>query len=204
MRRVGAGAALLTLVALLTSGCAAAPVIPGHASSSRTASLEHAGPWADEFRSALDHGVSDSEASMLADGKVTAAELEEAHEGVRRCLADSGLGIEYDPDGGFSLPSLDGKYPNDYFERSDPVLRACEKRYDEYVTFLFEQTRRNPERLDEAEITVPCLQRAGLVGRGYTEEQWRKDYDDDTLPFDWMDEKARQCQLDPLGLWRDG
>ncbi|WIE65446.1 hypothetical protein DEI99_002620 [Curtobacterium sp. MCLR17_036] len=194
----------MVLVVLVASSCAAPPVRPDRSPSGADASLRHAGPWADEFRSALDHGVSDSEASMLSDGKVTAAELEEAHEGVRRCLADSGLGIEYDPDGGFSLQALNGKYPDDYFERSDPVLRACEERYDEYVTYLFEQTRRNPERLDEAEITVPCLQRAGLVDRGYTEEQWRKDYDDDTLPFDWMDEKARQCELDPLGLWRDG
>lgn len=146
--------------------------------------------------------MSDSEASMLADGRVTAEEVETAHEGVRRCLADSGLGIEYDPDGGFSLVSLTGKYPDDYFERSDPVLRACEKRYDQFVTFLFEQTRRNPERLDDAEIIVPCLREAGVVDRDYTTQQWRRDYDADTLPFDSMFGEARQCELDPLGLWR--
>ncbi|WP_144710195.1 hypothetical protein [Curtobacterium pusillum] len=142
------------------------------------------------------------EERILADGSVTPEEVEAAHDRVRRCLADSGLGINYDPDGGFELQSLDGKYPDGFFERSDPILRSCEKRADEYVTYLFEETRRNPERRDDAEITVPCLQAAGLVGKDYSEQQWRDDYDADTLPFDSTSDEAVQCRLDPLGLWR--
>lgn len=183
------------------AGCSATQPQPSGLSRSEV-TLESAGPWTDAFRAALDDGVSPFEERILADGSVTPEEVEAAHERVRRCLADSGLGIDYDPDGGFELESLDGKYPDDFFERSDPILRSCEERADEYVTYLFAETRRNPERRDDAEITVPCLQAAGLVGADYSEQQWRADYDADTFPFDSTSDEAQQCALDPLGLWR--
>ncbi|WP_123937513.1 hypothetical protein [Curtobacterium sp. PhB137] len=189
---------VMAAAVLLLSGCT--PAV--EATNSSDAHLAMAGPWAEEFRAALDDGVSDFEFKVLADGEVTTAELEAAHERVGRCLADSGLRIDYDPDGGFGLESLDGRYPDGFFERSDPILRKCEETADEYVTYLYEETRRNPDRLDDAKITVPCLRRAGLVGPDYTEEQWRKDQDADAFPFDSMGEQAKQCALDPLGLWR--
>ncbi|QSB24207.1 hypothetical protein [Curtobacterium sp. 24E2] len=189
---------VMAAAVLLLSGCT--PAV--EATKSSDAHLAMAGPWAEEFRAALDDGVSDFEFKVLADGEVTTAELEAAHERVGRCLADSGLRIDYDPDGGFGLESLDGRYPDGFFERSDPILRKCEETADEYVTYLYEETRRNPDRLDDAKITVPCLRKAGLVGPDYTEEQWRKDQDADAFPFDSMGEQAKQCALDPLGLWR--
>ncbi|MBT1623226.1 hypothetical protein KK101_11065 [Curtobacterium flaccumfaciens pv. oortii] len=189
---------VMAAAVLLLSGCT--PAV--ETTKSPDAHLEMAGPWAEEFRAALDDGVSDFEFKVLADGDVTTAELEAAHERVGRCLADSGLRIDYDPDGGFGLESLDGRYPDGFFERSDPILRKCEETADEYVTYLYEETRRNPDRLDDAKITVPCLRKAGLVGPDYTEEQWRKDQDADAFPFDSMGEQAKQCALDPLGLWR--
>ncbi|ROP74715.1 hypothetical protein EDF19_0801 [Curtobacterium sp. PhB115] len=195
---------LLGAAALFLAGCTNDSVPAKQSTGKATASLEAAGPRADAFRDAVDSDVSDFEARILSDGRVTPQELESAHEQVRRCLADSGLGIEYDPDGGFSLPALDGEYPDDFFENSDPILRAGEKRFDEYVTFLFEETRRNPQKLDDAKITVACLRGAGLVGADYTERQWRKDYDADTLPFGDFDEAWTACRLDPLGLWREG
>lgn len=195
--------AILSLLAFVTTGCAGAQVggDDDHGSAS-AADLSSAGPWADEFQRALDGDVSRFESRVLADGVVTTAELADTHARVESCLADSGLGIEYDPDGGFALTSADGRYPNGFFERSDPVLRACEARFDEYTTFLFEQTRRNPEKLDDAEITATCLRGAGLVGADYSARQWRTDSDSGELPFPEDDPRWRQCDLDPLGLWR--
>lgn len=203
MTRTRAVLATATVTATIAlAGCSSsAPRVSG-TGVPRHATLEPAGPWVDEFQAALDDGVSEFEGQILADGAVTAEEMAAAHDRVGRCLADSGLAIDYDPDGAFGVESLDGEYPDDFFERSDPVLRSCEKESDEYVTYLFEQTRRNPERRDDAEITVPCLQAAGLVGEDYTDQQWRDDHDADTFPFDSMSESARQCDLDPLGLWR--
>ncbi len=185
---------------LVASGCAGTTA--SDPSQVPKAALESAGPWADDFRAALADDVSPFEARILADGTVSTEELEAAHERVGRCLADSGFGIDYDPDGGFELSSLDDRYPDDFFERSDPVLRACERESDEYVTYLFAETRRNPDRLDDATITVPCLRDAGLVGSDYSEERWRADYDAGSFPFDDTTEAAVQCRLDPLGLWR--
>jgi hypothetical protein len=172
------------------------------ASTSDARSLTATGPWADEFRNALQHGVSSYEAAILRDGEVTPAELEDAHHHVRQCLGESGLDIAYATDGGFELESRDGKYPDDFFEWSDPVLRACEERYDQYVTMLFEETRRNPQKQDEAAITVRCLQKAGLVGKDYSERKWRAEYDAGVFSFPEYDVAAKQCTLDPLGLWR--
>jgi hypothetical protein len=194
-------ALVVVAVACWMSGCTRAEVSqPDHEAS---ASLRDAGPWEDDFREALASGVSDYEASILEDGRVTASELEDAHDHVRSCLTDSGLDINYFPDGGFELLARSGRYPDGFFERSDPVLGACEKRYDEYVTMLFEETRRNPEKQDDAKITVACLRRAGIVGKDYTERRWRSEYDEGVFSFDDSDPRARQCDLDPLGLWRD-
>ncbi|WP_420363739.1 hypothetical protein AABM26_05295 [Curtobacterium aetherium] len=198
----GVAIVMAAVVTLLSSGCARAtgPQLTGAASDP---ALAHAGPWADEFREALGAGISSYEEKILADGQITTAEVEDVHGRVRACLADAGLGIEYDPDGGFDVLSLDGKYPDDFFDRSDPVLRACEKQYDEYVTMLFEESRRNPEKRDEATITVACLRRAGVVGKDYTERKWRAESDSGLVSFDEYDERAQQCRLDPLGLWRE-
>jgi hypothetical protein len=197
--RSTAGATVLLLV---LSGCSAVRVAPSDPAGQRVDGVDLVGPWADEFERALDSDVSHFESRVLSDGVVTTAELADTHARVESCLADSGLGIEYDPDGGFALTSADGRYPDGFFERSDPVLRACEARFDVYTTFLFEQTRRNPEKLDDAQITVTCLQGAGLVGADYSARQWRADSDSGELPFPEDDPRWRQCDLDPLGLWR--
>jgi len=194
-------AATAVASALLLSSCSA-PAERHEPDRSDGASLQSAGPWKADFREALRGGVSRYEAAILEDGRVTSAELEDAHAHVQRCLSTSGLHIAYDPDGGFALESVDGKYPDDFFERSDPVLRACEKRYDEYVTMLFQETRRNPEKRDEAEITVACLRKAGLVGKDYSERQWRKEDETGEYSFPGLDPRAQQCRFDPLGLWR--
>jgi hypothetical protein len=199
--RVAAVVVGAAVVSLVLAGCDQGGE-PRRSRASAVASLDAAGPWSDEFREALEHGVSPYEAKILADGQVTAAEVEDAHGRVSRCLASSGYGIEYDPDGGFDVLALDGKYPDDFFKRSDPVLRACEERYDEYVTMLFAETRRNPEKQDEAKITVACLRRAGLVGKDYSERKWRAEYDAGVFSFDEYEARAQQCRLDPLGLWR--
>ncbi|MFJ6171513.1 hypothetical protein [Curtobacterium sp. NPDC092190] len=167
-------------------------------------SLANAGPWADDFRAALDHGVSGYETKILADGRVTTAEVEDAHEQMGRCLSDSGYTIAYGPDGGFELGRVGGGSPSDDMPRANGVLESCEEHYDQFVTMLFEETRRNPHKQDEAAITVVCLRKAGLVGADYSERKWRDEYDAGSFSFPEFDERAQQCTLDPIGLWRNG
>ncbi|MFJ4295035.1 hypothetical protein [Curtobacterium sp. NPDC089689] len=202
MRRLRGGLASAAVVcALMLPGCSGVTTNSPSPHPGRS-ELKASGPWADDFRAALDDDVSDFESNVLSDGVVTPEELEATHDRVQRCLADSGFGIDYDADGGFALRALDERYPDDFFERSDPVLRACEQQSDEYITYLFGETRRNPDRLDEAKITVSCLRTAGLVGDDYSEQRWRSDQSAGAFPFDETADAAVQCRLDPLGLWR--
>ena len=195
-------AIVVVVVACSMSGCTRAEVSQPDRRAS--ASLRDAGPWEDDFREALASGVSDYEASILEDGRITASEVEDAHDRISRCLADSGYTINYSADGGFEIGSLRGGAPSNDMTRTNSVLEACEKRYDESVTMLFQETRRNPEKQDEAKIAVACLRRAGIVGKGYTERKWQSEYDDGVFSFNDSDPRAQQCDLDPLGLWRDG
>lgn len=201
--RAEAVLAAAAVVSLLLAGCSA-DKSSNAARSTDDASLEHAGPWAEDFRDALAHGVSDYEAGILSDGQVTTAEVEDAHDRISRCLEDSGYTITYSADGGFEIGSLRGASPSNDMTRTNAVLEACEKRYDEYVTMLFQETRRNPEKQDEAKITVACLRKAGIVGKAYTERKWQSEYDSGVFSFNDSDPRAQQCDLDPLGLWRDG
>lgn len=194
-------AAAVTAAAVLVALVGCADPQPAGTSRPEAADLELSGPWADVFAEALDESESAVEREILADGVVTSTELEQAHDGVRRCLADSGLAVDYSPDGGFELTDLDGDAPDMPFERSDAALQACETRFDSWVTFLFEQVRRNPERLDEGTIQVRCLADAGLVDPSYGRDDWEADDESGTFPFDTQSEAAQSCLRDPLGLW---
>lgn len=194
-------AAAVTAAAVLVALVGCADPQPAGTSRPDAADLELSGPWADVFAEALDESESAVEREILADGVVTSTELEQAHDGVRRCLADSGLAVDYSPDGGFELTDLDGDAPDMPFERSDAALQACETRFDSWVTFLYEQVRRNPERLDEGTIQVRCLADAGLVDPSYGRDDWEADDESGTFPFDTQSEAAQSCLRDPLGLW---
>jgi hypothetical protein len=69
---------------------------------------------------------------------------------------------------------------------------------------LFNEVRRNPEKQDDAEITVACLKEAGLVTKAYSEREWRDEDDKGVYSYDQWAPEAVQCRLDPLGLWRHG
>jgi hypothetical protein len=167
-----------------------------------TESLGLTGPWAQDFADAIADSRSRYEKAILGDGVVDASEVADAHAHVRRCLGDSGYRIDYYPDGGFEVDKLRDGHASDDMTTTNHVLESCEAKYDQYVTFLYEETRRNPQKQDEAKISVACLRAAGLVGKGYTERKWRKDNDTGDWPYDDYDRRAVQCRLDPLGLWR--
>ena len=159
------------------------------------------GPWANEFTSAYASATSDYERGVLHDGAVTAAEYEQTKTHLRSCLDDSGYTITWDARGGFELGSVSGSYPEDFFERSDPVLLKCESSWAGSILYLYEHVRRNPGKRDEATIQVACLRGVGLVDATYSTRRWSQDNEKDHFPFDSQSNSARRCALDPLGLW---
>lgn len=200
--RIGSVIAGAAVLMLMIGGCTSRTTTD----TSKTpvdAPLDGAGRWREDFQHALRSGVSSYERQVLADGIVTSQEEEDAHDRVRRCLADSGLTITYSSDGGFEIGSSHGSPPSNDMHRTNAVLEACEAKWDQYVTFLFEETRRNPEKQDEAKITLACLRRAGLVTKTYTERKWRTENDTGVWSFNENDPAAVQCRLDPLGVWRE-
>jgi hypothetical protein len=180
-------------------GCAAVDVVEDNR---RTVQPALSGPWASEFVEAISN-ASDFERSVLYDGAVTAEELAEAHEKTRRCMADAGYQYRQFDDGTSEVSAADGRdLPS--IDVVNTAMRRCNARFDRSITMLFTDVRRNPQKQDEAKITVACLREAGLVGKDYTERKWRSEYDTGVFSFPEYDAGAIQCRLDPLGLWRHG
>lgn len=197
MRRRAAGGLILSLaISACVVGCS-----PSTASTPESPSISLSGPWASEFETAFSNAGSDHERAVLRDGTVTSVEYEQTKSSLRSCLADSGYTIDWDERGGFELGSSTSDYPDDFFERSDPILQECEKRWSGSIMFLFEQTRRNPQKKDEATIQTACLKAAGLVDETYSKRRWKHDNETGILPYDSMSEEALRCATDPLALW---
>ncbi|GAA3340593.1 hypothetical protein GCM10017714_20950 [Curtobacterium pusillum] len=184
------------LVGALLTACSAEPEGQGLAHES----FASAGPWAEEFAASSEH-ASEFETAILRDGVITPAELEEAQSRKRRCMLDAGIIWDIFDDGTSQAEAADGGAlgPTDEVHA---VLDRCARRFDRSVTYLFNEIRRNPERQDEAKITVTCLRNAGVVGPEYDELRWRADDEEGTYPFDVYDARVEECRLDPLGLWR--
>lgn len=83
-------------------------------------------------------------------------------------------------------------------------MLECSRRFDRNVSLLYDETRRNPEKHDEAEIAVACLRRAGLVNGSYSERRWRSEYDAGAFSFDEWAPAAIHCRNDPLDLVEQG
>lgn len=195
-RILGSGASVLVTVVL--SGCATGV---GERSAEGTGAVVQR-TWAAEIAEAATT-ASEYERRILHDGVVTAAELHDSHERVEACMRDGGFLLRWSDDGAYEVTEARGRELTSAVDaRLERVRRACFDDWDQNVTYFFTEIRRNPDKRDEAEITVDCLRDAGLVGDDYTEVQWREDNGLATFPFDDFDEGAVQCRLDPLGLWR--
>lgn len=197
-RAVGGTIAVIVAVACLV-GCSASDP-PDEVVDS----LSLTGPWASDFQVAHANAKSDYERGVLEDGEVSSSEYEESKNHLRSCVGDAGYTITWDERGGFELGSKNGEYPDDFFERSDPLLQVCESKWAGSILYLYEQIRRNPKKTDESTLQVTCLRDAGLVDETYTKDQWRRDNEKGTFPFDARSDGATRCDLDPLGIWYSG
>jgi hypothetical protein len=188
------------IAVVVLSGCAGTAGTPGPASSIVVDHLA-AGAWADDFAEAAT-GLSDFQSRIIADGQITAAELQEAQARMSACMEDLGHTFTTSEDGRSESVPLPGHEADD-IDTVNEYKHRCSETYDSTITYLFNEIRRNPEKRDEAEISVACLRAAGLVGKGYKERQWRAEYDEGDFSFDEWSADAVQCREDPLGLWRD-
>ncbi|WFR68169.1 hypothetical protein P9139_07660 [Curtobacterium flaccumfaciens] len=182
---------------LLLAGCSHEEVGPVTAHASE---FTAAGPWAAEFAESA-ATASAYQKAILSDGKVTADELAEAQNRASSCMKDFGYDYTTAEDGTSEASPLPGRKARDA-ETVNEYMLQCSGEFDSAVTYLFNEVRRNPEKQDEAKMTVACLREAGLVDGSYTERLWRAEYDEGVFSFSEWDPAAVQCRLDPLGLWR--
>lgn len=178
-------------------GCAQADAAPRVVDPS---GFSAAGPWAGEFaESAAD--ASPYQRQILSDGTISAREVADAQSRMSACMRDLGYDYTTAEDGTSEASPLPGRKAEDAAAMNDSKSK-CAKDFDSDVTYLFNEVRRNPEKQDEAMITVACLRAARLVDDTYTERDWRDQNDDGNFSFSPWDPAAVQCRLDPLGLWR--
>jgi hypothetical protein len=194
------GAVLVFLTATgSAAGCAA--------TTTETVQSAHrespSGPWTAEFAAAKAE-ASRYEATVLADDTITESELSDSHARMVRCMRDGGFTLTWSEENTYQVEESGGADLTASVDaRLEEVRLSCRERWDHNITYLFTEVRRNPEKQDEAKITVDCLRKSGLVGGSYSERKWRAENDTGRFSFDEYGRAAVQCRLDPLGLWRE-
>jgi hypothetical protein len=183
------GATALVLCAIALAGCTHSP---DAAADVREASGP-AHPWADVITSAYKQAGSDRERDALRDGVISEQEYTYFRAQIVDCLHGLGITAEWSSDGAleYSKPAA----------VSHEAVNACNKKNGIDVIALRDAMERNPRQLDESEILVACLKRAGSVDPGYTAEMLDKGIEVDefmgTKQFD-------TCNADPLELRKHG
>jgi len=196
---VGAAGVGLTLLC----GCAQEPR-PSANPTPDAAAFAGAGAWAGDFAEAAS-GASSYERKILADGSISAAELSDSRQRMRSCMHDFGYRYTEHADGTTEAePTARGSVTDVDDADADERMLECSRRFDRNVSLLYDDTRRNPEKQDEAEIAVVCLRRAGLVNGSYSERRWRSEYDAGAFSFDEWAPAAIHCRNDPLELVEQG
>lgn len=157
------------------------------------------GAWSSQFEQAYTATDNTFVREAIKDGTVTDEEYAEMFERFRSCLEAAGItltvnGLRYRwniPEGG----SADDA--NSSFDRCS--VEAGEN----YIGWLYYGVKRNPENLDEDEITAACLVRAGVVPEDYSAADYARDNEKQTYPFfdqEAGDKAHGRCLDDPLGL----
>lgn len=190
---VGAAGVVLTLLC----GCAQ-ETLPSVSPPPDAAAFAAAGAWAGDFAEAAS-GASSYERKILADGSISAAEVAESRQRMRSCMHDFGYRYtEHDDGTAEAEPTARGSVTD--VEDANERMLECSRRFDRNVSLLYDETRRNPEKQDEAQIAVECLRHAGLVDGSYSERRWRSEDDAGVFSFDEWAPGAVHCRTDPLDL----
>ncbi|MDR1386388.1 MAG: hypothetical protein LBJ44_02125 [Propionibacteriaceae bacterium] len=141
-------------------------------------------------------------------GRIDPADYEEAHLRYDRCMRDAGFPLTYSK-------RSSGVYSTDTWIGESAELLGdqgliCSRGVLARVEALFNLQQNNPDLLvDDREVAVRCLAKAGLVPSSYAVEDFQRDFidwgaDSEGPPFDPMDPVANDC-LAGAGYeyWRD-
>lgn len=184
MSRRGSLLALLVVVGLcLPVGCSSSTgrsPSSGAGGADNQAMPRFTGPYADDLRSAWIESRSTFVRGVISDGVITDQEWAEVAHRLAQCLAAKGLKFTgFRPDGSYSVDT--GSVPGD---QANAELPSCERESGEqWIGYLRTAMATNPHNTPIAEIMAACLIRLGVVGPGYTKEQYLRDAPNMSFPY---------------------
>jgi len=146
-------------------------------------------PWESWIEEARRSATTDFEREVLADGKVTDAELGEAFSRFTECMAAQGFTVEQtDYKGVYSgfFVAANGKDP-------DKAVTACDKGTMLLIEPLYHGMKNNPTGDDSSSRELDCLKERGLVPETFTVEDYAAASEQETLTYDYESEAALDC-----------
>lgn len=175
----------------------AAMILAALAGCAPEGTLDVTGPWASEFEYAHEQSSNSFVEAAIADGAITDDEYAETIERLRACLDAVGITLTVT---GHSLQYDPGDDP----DRAHANFTRCSgEAGEDYIGWLYNGIRRNPENLNESDIVVACLIKEGLVDPGYSSADYERDSQSHRFPFtddDTAQPTYERCLDDPLGL----
>ncbi len=154
-------AAVLALAAALALAACANPASE-ELESPGSASEGFSGPWAELFELTYAEASSDEERAALEDGEISAQEYAYFQDQIVQCLATLNVSAHFRSDGALEYSNPD--------RVSQDAIGQCNADNGIRVLILKDTIARNPTNVDENELVVECLNRAGIVDDGYTAE----------------------------------
>jgi hypothetical protein len=160
------------------------------------------GPWGAEFGSIYRMTKDRLAHAVLDDCAVTDAEFNSIADDFVRCMDAKRYKVKViGQDGSFSVDRRPGAKEDDGGpdEELAAAMRACGSGFDA-VAGIRGRMLRNPENLNEDEIVVACLIKAGVVDKGYTVKDFQREREEDRYSYDRDSFTVSECIRDPLGL----
>lgn len=156
------------------------------------------GPWAGDFEAAYRTSTSDLQRQVLQDGTISDQEIAALQDALTDVLADRGFTkVAYGAGGTFALKPPPGMAEGDFQRLLDSCIEAVWGPNGGYVYALAFQIQRNPAGEDEAQLMAGCLVRQGLVDAGYTGDDYRRDMENGTAPYDTEGDAFTRCISNP-------
>lgn len=153
-------AAAALLVPLLLTGCST----PAETERTSAGADDEPG-WGDDLSRLRAQATTELEQLILADDRISEEERVAAEDAFVQCAGEAGFTVtDFARGGGYTI---DGPFADD----GPPALRACEGSFNR-TSGQYWLMQRNPAGIDEAELMISCLVRAGVLDESFT----RADY----------------------------
>lgn len=134
-----------------------------------------ANPYEAEFSSARELATSDFETKVLADDKISLAEMKEAFDRYGKCLKDRydiDLEVSFDSHGNIAEHTEDT--PAKDFKTTRENSQECRIGTIAVLEPLYTQVTDNPSHRDRSEVVFECLEKENILPEGFTLEDYKE------------------------------